>query len=377
MRNTGRKNRDWFAFVWLAPAIVLLSAFLLKPAVETVVLSFSEKQVSDARQVRRELLSYFSERGIRAESSSRFQSLTDWQAAITDFQARHRVSLDPGSLKSGLSLEQTAEFLTTRMALQNRTGGRRFAGFTHYARLLGDANFLTAVKNNLLWLFSFTILTVVLGLAIASFVERVRWSGIAKTLIFLPMAISFVAAAVIWALMYDKDPSVGTVNAVIGGVLRLFGAGHFDGIAFLGRPDTVNAALIVSGIWMWTGYCMVIFSAALRSISTDVLEAAKIDGASVLQTFFLVEIPIILPTIIVVITTMAIIILKVFDIVYTLTGGGPFGASEVIANRMYRTAFNEGRMEYGSSMAVILFLAVLPVLILNTIHYSRERKNAR
>ena len=254
-----------------------------------------------------------------------------------------------------------------------------FIGLGNYIRMFKDSSMITAFKNNLLWLIFFTLFTTGFGLFLAGFLGRIKYSSTARSIIFLPMAISYVASGVIWSFMYAKD--FGTVNLIISFFSKtinfIFGKGFatdFKGIALLGRPDTVNMALILAGIWMWTGFCMVIFRAAIKSIPEEIINAAKIDGASSRKIFFKIQIPMILPTITVVMTTMIINVMKVFDIVYTMTGGGPFGSSEVIANRMYRTAFSEGNFEYASAMAVILLLAVIPVVLFNIKSFTYHEK---
>jgi alpha-glucoside transport system permease protein len=279
-----------------------------------------------------------------------------------------------------MTVKDTAEMLTVTINRlhQAESGGEQFAGLKNYTEMVHDQTMLTAFKNNLIWLVIFTTFTVILGLLIAALADRVRWSTLAKTIIFLPMAISGAAAAVIWNFMYFKDIHTGTINAVINGVINLFqkinliAPKPFEGIAFLGRPDLVNIAVIFAAIWMQVGFCTVIFSAALKSVPVDLIEMAHIEGAKNLQIFFKIEIPIIRSTIVLVITQMIMWVLKVFDIIYALTQGGPFNSSEVIANRIYMTAFNLNNFQYASAMAVILFIAVIPILVMNIRNLAYE-----
>ncbi|MEZ4864946.1 MAG: sugar ABC transporter permease [Caldilineaceae bacterium] len=246
-------------------------------------------------------------------------------------------------------------------------------GFDNYRFAFTDPDMLIAFRNNLFWLIFFTTATVVFGLVIAVLTDRVRYEAVAKALIFLPMAISFVAAGVIWKLMYEFEPAgqpqTGTINALLTTILP-----NFQPQAWLFNRATNNAALIIIGIWMWTGYAMVILSAGLKSISNDLLEAARVDGANEWQIFWGITIPILQSTIAVVTTTLIINVLKVFDIVYVMTNGNL--DTEVIANRMYKEMFNFRHFGRASAIAVILLLAVIPVMVIN-INRFREQEALR
>jgi alpha-glucoside transport system permease protein len=244
-----------------------------------------------------------------------------------------------------------------------------FVGLDNYVFAFTDSNMLTAFKNNLLWLVFFTGFTLVFGLIIALLVDRVSYESAVKSLIFLPMAISSVAAGVIWKLMYEFDPAgrtqTGTVNAVLTAVLP-----NFEPQAWLFNPTTNNPALIVIGIWMWTGFAMVILSAGLKSIPDHLIEAAKVDGASEWQILRYVTLPMLSSTIAVVATTLIINVLKIFDIVYVMTNGN-FG-TEVMANRMYKEMFNFRHFGRASAIAVVLLLAIIPVMIYNIGRFQEE-----
>ena len=216
--------------------------------------------------------------------------------------------------------------------------------------------------NNLLWLVVGTGGSVILGLFIAAMFDRVKFESLAKTFVFLPMAISLVGASVIWGLVYTwrpaGQPQYGLLNALWTGVG--------------GRPvDWIHTSdfhintflLIVIFIWLQTGFAMVVLSAAIKGVSTEVLEAARLDGASERQIFFQVIVPIIKGSILAVITTIAIANLKIFDIVFVITGGR--FDTNVVANEMFVQAFqffNDGR---GAALATVLFIAVLPVIYIN------------
>lgn len=233
-----------------------------------------------------------------------------------------------------------------------------FVGLQNYIQIFTDRNMLIVLRNNLIWLVLGTALTVGLGLIIAVLVDRVRIESVAKAAIFIPMAISFVGAGVIWKFIYDYAASgqqIGLLNAIItrfGGQPQawLIGGGN-------------NIALIIVYVWMWTGFCMVILSAALKGVPSDILEAARVDGASEISIFFRIIVPMISPTIAVVATTMVINLLKIFDIVYVMTGGN-FG-TDVIAVEFYNQMFQFNDNGLASALAVILLVAIVPIMIFN------------
>jgi alpha-glucoside transport system permease protein len=194
-------------------------------------------------------------------------------------------------------------------------------------------------------------------------VDRVRFEGVAKSLIFLPLAISFVAAGVIWRFMYDLNPSIGTLNATLNAV----GA---EPRAWLVEQPQNNFFLIIVGVWLLTGFAMVILSAGLKGISTELLEAARVDGANEWQVFRKIVFPLLLPTIAVIGTTIIIYALKTFDVVYTMTNGN-FG-TDVIANTMYQQLFNNGQAGRSAAIAVILFLAIVPVMVVNIRRFQAQ-----
>jgi alpha-glucoside transport system permease protein len=237
-----------------------------------------------------------------------------------------------------------------------------FAGLKNYAYIFTDPSMLIVLRNNALWLVFFTLVTVTLGLLIAVLTNRVRYEAVAKAFIFLPMAISFVAAGVIWRFMYAFQPKgtaqIGTVNAALTGLIP-----SFQPVAWLFNPVTNNWALIVAGIWVWTGFAMVILSAGLKGIPSQLLEAARIDGAREGQIFFRVVLPLMMPTVTVVTVTLIINVLKIFDIVYVMTNGAL--GTEVIANRMYKEMFNYNNFGMASALAVLLLAAIVPVMLMN------------
>lgn len=233
-----------------------------------------------------------------------------------------------------------------------------FVGLDNYRQIFTNGKMLTVLRNNLLWLVLGTALTVALGLLVAVLVDRVPIESFAKAAIFIPMAISFVGAGVIWKFIYDYaagGQQIGLLNAIV--------------TRFGGQPQAWlvtggnNIALIVVYVWMWTGFCMVILSAALKGVPTDVLEAARVDGASELSIFFRIIVPMISPTIAVVATTMVINLLKIFDIVYVMTGGN-FN-TDVIAVEFYNQLLIFNDSGISSALAVVLLLAIVPIMIFN------------
>jgi alpha-glucoside transport system permease protein len=248
-----------------------------------------------------------------------------------------------------------------------------FVGLDNYRYSFTNPIMLTAIRNNILWLVFFTVMTVGGGLFIAILADRVRYESTVKAVFFLPMAISYVASGVIWKLMYQYNPpirdQVGTVNAFITSVIP-----GQDPIAWLISPPINNIALILIGVWMWTGFATVILSAGLKSIPDEILEAARMDGASEVQVLTSITIPMMSSTIAVVATTMVINVLKIFDIPYVMTNGQ--FQTEVIALRMYKEMFNFRHFGRASAIAVILFMAIIPVMLYN-IKRFREQEAIR
>jgi len=226
-----------------------------------------------------------------------------------------------------------------------------------------------AVFNTVVWLVLFTAGTVGIGLVVAVLANGVRYEVLIKTIIFVPMAISFTAAGIIWRYVYSPDPNSGILNAILIGLIPTA-----TPIPWLGRIDIVNIALIVAGIWIWTGFCMVILSAALKGLPQEVMEAARVDGANSWQTFSRITIPMLLPTIAVITTTMVINVLKAFDLVYIMTAGGPRGASRIIGFTMYWETFQNGKPGYGAAVAVIMLLLMLPFVVINIRRYRNQEQ---
>ncbi len=295
-------RRRWVPWLWLAPALAVLGVYLVYPTIDTIRRSFL-----DAR-------------------SEKWVGLDNYRFIIDN----------PQSLVAN----------------------------THVALL-----------NNVFWIVFYTGITIVLGLLFAVLSGRVRYEPIAKAGVFIPMAISFVAAAVIWRFMFEFNTDIGTINAALDAV-------RVDATAWLqdtGGPQTWltdlgpnelpgsfqinNFALIGVGVWMWTGFAMVILSAGLKGISTEVLEAARVDGAGEWQIFKSIILPLLSPTIAVVGTTLVIFALKMFDLVWVMTGGR--FETEVVATLFFREAFRFRDFGVGAALAVVLLAAIVPLMLVS------------
>lgn len=245
-------------------------------------------------------------------------------------------------------------------SLYNRIGDT-FVGAGNYQALAADPGFRTALFNNFLWVLVVPALATFLGLVIAQLTDRLKWEKIAKSIIFMPMAISFVGASLIWKFVYYQDPNIGIINAI----RDTWGMAPLDPLQI---PFWNNFFLMIILIWIQTGFAMVILSAALRGIPEETIEAAIIDGAGPFQLFFKIKVPQIMGTIVVVWTTITLLVLKVFDIVYTMTGGN-FG-TEILPSYMMKYMFrDDGR---ATAVAFVIMLIVLPVMIWNIRETRKE-----
>ena len=235
-----------------------------------------------------------------------------------------------------------------------------FVGLTNYTTLLTTKDIGEAFRNNLFWLVGVTGVSVSLGLLIAVLADRVRYEPVPKTLIFLPMAISFVGASVIWKFIYAFRPAGTDQIGLLNGVVTSLG---FAPIGWLVERSLNNFALIAIMIWLQTGFCMVLLSAAGKGIPQEMLEAARLDGANEVQIFWRMIVPTIRSTLLVVATTTILLVLKVFDIVYVMTAGNQ--GTEVLASLMFKEMFSFRHYGRGSAIAVILLLAVIPAMVVN------------
>jgi alpha-glucoside transport system permease protein len=248
---------------------------------------------------------------------------------------------------------------TLRYSLLDTHGA--FVGLDNYRQIFADSTVLIAIRNNAYWLVLYTGLVLGFGLLLAVLSDRVRYETPVKALIFMPMAVSATALAVIWKFMYSYqplgEPQTGTLNAIVTGLF------HAQPVTWIQDLRINNFALIGAAAWGLTGFAMVILSAALKGIPADLLEAARVDGAGEITIFRRVIFPLLMPTITVVGTTLVIFALKAFDVVYVMTNGN--FDTDVLANRMYKEFFNFFNAGRAGAVAVILLVAVFPVLVFN------------
>lgn len=259
-------------------------------------------------------------------------------------------------------------FRTTVGSFQN-AGGTDWVGFANYGWIFTAPGNSTFLINTVLWLIIAPVLSTALGLTLALLLDRMRRESVSKSLIFMPMAISFVGAGIIWGLIYEyRDPSKQQVG-LLSQVTMWLGIDNPPNW-LLWQPFN-NFLLMVIMIWIQVGFAMVVLSAAIKAIPSDVVEAAELDGATGFRLFSKVTIPMIRGTLIVVLTTIMIAVLKIFDIVRTMTNGN-FG-TQVVANEMYAQAFVSFDVGRGSALAVVLFLAVIPLIVYNIVQLRKER----
>jgi alpha-glucoside transport system permease protein len=237
--------------------------------------------------------------------------------------------------------------------------------------VMTESDFTQILRNNAFWLIVGTGGSVLLGLIFAGLFDRIRREALAKTIVFLPLAISLVGASVIWGLVYAWQPAgqpqIGLLNAIVVG----FGGQPIPWLTT--SPINVFAEIVIM-VWLQTGFAMVVLSAAIKGVSGEIIEAARLDGGSERQVFLRVIVPMIRGSIITVATTIAIVTIKIFDIVYVTTGGR-FN-DDVVANRMFHEIFqffDDGR---GAALATLLFVAVLPVMYINLSNFRRQQRAA-
>jgi alpha-glucoside transport system permease protein len=247
--------------------------------------------------------------------------------------------------------------------------GKKFVGLANYVWVFGTPDNRSILLNTVLWVVVVPILATALGLLLALLMDRMKRESIPKSLIFMPMAISFVGAGIIWGLVYEyRDPAVEQVGLLSQVAMWL---GISDPPNWLLWQPFNNFLLMVIMIWIQVGFAMVVLSAAIKAISLDVIEAAELDGATGFRLFRRVTVPMIRGTLIVVFTTIMIATLKVFDIVRVMTNGN-FG-TQVVANEMYAQSFVQFDYGRGSALAVVLFVGVIPLVVYNIIQLRRER----
>lgn len=245
-----------------------------------------------------------------------------------------------------------------------------FLGFSNYVSVFTEDLMLQAFRNNLMWIIFGSTFSVIFGLLIAVLADRSSFEKLAKSLIFLPMAISFVGAGIIWNFIYEYRPEGQTQIGLLNSVVTSLGGTPEAWPQWVGISPWNNLFLIVIVVWLQAGFSMVLFSAALKGIPEELLEAGRIDGANEFQIFFRIMMPYIQGTLISVWTTIIIFTLKIFDVVWVMTGG-QFG-THVIATQFYRQSFTNRNSGFGSAIAIVLLVAVIPVMIYNLKRFREQ-----
>ncbi|HET7327892.1 MAG TPA: sugar ABC transporter permease [Nocardioidaceae bacterium] len=246
-----------------------------------------------------------------------------------------------------------------------------WVGFENYTSLFGDVGFRSALFNNLLWIVVVPTMAVIIGLLVAVLADKLgpRTESLSKSVIFLPMAISFVGAATIWGFIYDANlrggEQVGLLNAIVVAL-------GFDPVVWLQQSQWAinDLLLMVIMVWLQAGFAMVLLSAAIKNVPDDTIEAARIDGASETKIFFQVIVPQIWATVLVVFTTVLILVMKIFDIVYVMTNGA--FDTEVIANTFFKQLFEFGNNGRAAAVVVVLMIAVIPLMVYQVRRFRAE-----
>jgi alpha-glucoside transport system permease protein len=261
-------------------------------------------------------------------------------------------------------------FNTILISFQN-SNSTEFVGLENYEFVFTDVNMLRSIRNTAGWLILVPIAAVSIGLAFATMADRLRrGEAVAKSLIFLPMAISFAGASITWQLIYSyRSQGFGSNIGLLNGIM--LGLGQ-EPAKWLELQPWNNLFLMVIMVWMQTGFAMVVLSAAIKAIPDEIIEAARIDGASELQVFWRIMVPTIIPTIVVVTTYMVINAMKVFDIVFVQAASAENNGTVVMAERMIRWFFQLNHNGRGAAVAVVLFLAVIPVMIWNMRRFREQ-----
>lgn len=310
------------------------------------------------------------------------------QASLTGVRGRRRPVIPEGTnwgaallflAPAGLLLLVLVVYPTVYTMLLSFTRGRQgqltdWVGLQNYDRLFTkNPDFLNlstfppsgALWNNLLWIVFYVSVVVFLGLIIAVIASRVRYEAIVKAIVFLPMAIAATALAVIWKFIYSPDANQGLLNALLGAV-------GVDPISWLGDQSLVNASLIAAGIWGSVGFATVILSAALKGIPTEIIEAARVDGATERQIFVRIIVPMVSLPMSVLAVTLVVNVIKLFDLIFVMTRGGPGTASRVIAYTMWQEAFQSGQYGFGSAVAVVMLLLLIPIMVFNVRRFRTQ-----
>jgi len=360
------KIRPW---LFVAPALILLFIYLVFPALQTFYLSFSDADgnVRVNAPIYPENVRDLNINFATPINEERMLDVRD--VLVADYPQLESITLED---IEAANLSTNGDGINYLFDQADVDLEQRFVLLRNYEWALdpGNEDFWISVRNSLLWLLV-PAMSTVFGLLIAILADDVRWGTVPKTLIFLPMAISFIGASVIWRFIYyykgDDVEQIGLLNAFI--------------VSLGGTPQPWmiiepwnNLLLMIILIWIQTGFAMVLLSAALRGVPEETKEAARIDGANEISIFFNIIIPQIMSTILVVFTTITIVVLKVFDIVQAMTNGQ--NGTEVLANLMFNQSFVNSDIGRGSVVSVVLLFAVVPILIWN-LRQFREQEQSR
>jgi alpha-glucoside transport system permease protein len=243
----------------------------------------------------------------------------------------------------------------------------QWVGLDNFTQLFtNDKNFIDfstfppsgAIWNNILWIIFYTGFVLALGLLVATLASRVRYESLIKAIVFLPMAIAATALAVIWKFVYAPEAQTGLLNAILG-------IAHVGPISWLGNPAFVNAALIGAGVWASVGFATVILSAALKGIPAEILESARTEGANERQIFFRIILPMVSLPMSVLAVTLIVNVIKLFDLIFVMTNGGPGTSSRVIAFTFYQDGLSIGQFGKAAAVAVVMLIVLIPVMIFN------------
>jgi alpha-glucoside transport system permease protein len=298
-----------------------------------------------------------------------YVGLVEWAVGKLPFKWRPRVRpwlwLLPAFFILGVFLLYPAVY-TIYLSFFN-TSGKKFVNVQNYIYFFTTQGTLTSLRNNAYWLVLLTFFTTGLGLIFAVLFDRVKYESFVKGLIFMPTAISFTAASIIWKLMYQFQPISVPQTGLLNEIIVSLGG---QPVSFTTQPNINNFALIWVGIWMWTGFTLIILSAALKGIPVEIIEAARVDGANEVQIFRSVIVPMISTTIVVVGTTMVINALKIFDVIYVMTGG--FFHTDVLAVTMYTQMFTDLQFGRASAVATILLVAIIPFMLINIRRFQAQ-----
>jgi ABC-type sugar transport system permease subunit len=350
--GTATKVRPW---IFVGPALLFIFVTLVVPTVRTLYLSLLDNRGEDL--VGAEQYEWI----FTSDDIFGFDGITDLFTSRLFYVGLAALALGVFlAMRSGRAIGTRADFSSSATTLAI-AAGVTFVLFALFTSARG------VIWNNLWWVFAVTALATALGLAVAVLADRVKGEALAKALIFLPMAISFVGASIIWRFVYAFRPQQSDQIGVLNAVWRGLGGAVFDPLQ--ARPWNTFFLIIVL-IWGQTGFAMVVLSSAIKAVPDEYIEAARVDGATESQIFWRIVLPQIRSTILVVVTTLIILVMKVFDIVKVMTNG-EFGTN-VIANEMFDQAFRFGNVGRGAALASVLFLAVLPLMYVNVRRVREE-----